>query len=65
MSDIRQISLPDEPHESLVIGFVGRFLERDMRPFVRALEDSDAWPRDIVDKMKGSGLFGATIVPGY
>lgn len=65
MSDVRQISLPDESHESLVIDSVDRFLERDVRPYVRALEDSDTWPKDIVDQMKALGLFGATISPGY
>ena len=51
--------------EVLILNSIDRFLERDVRPYVRELEDSDTWPADIVEKMKELGLFGATISPEY
>ena len=51
--------------ENLILDSVDRFLERDVRPYVRELEDQDIWPEEIVEKMKALGLFGATISPEY
>ena len=51
--------------ENLILNSVDRFLERDVRPYVRELEDQDIWPEEIVEKMKALGLFGATISPEY
>ena len=51
--------------ESLILDSVDRFLERDVRPHVRELEENDIWPAEIVEKMKELGLFGATIGEEY
>ena len=51
--------------ESLILDSVDRFLERDVRPHVRELEENDVWPEEIVGKMKELGLFGATIGEEY
>ena len=51
--------------ESLILDSVDRFLERDVRPHVRELEENDIWPEEIVEKMKELGLFGATIGEEY
>ena len=51
--------------ESLILDSVDRFLERDVRPHVRELEENDVWPEEIVEKMKELGLFGATIGEEY
>ena len=51
--------------ESLILDSVDRFLERDVRPYVRELEENDIWPEEIVEKMKALGLFGATIGEQY
>ena len=51
--------------ESLKLDSVDRFLERDVRPHVRELEENDIWPEAIVEKMKELGLFGATIGEEY
>ncbi len=51
--------------EALVLDSVDRFLERDVRPVAHDLEAADAYPGDIVAKMKDLGLFGATIAPEY
>jgi alkylation response protein AidB-like acyl-CoA dehydrogenase len=47
--------------ERLILDAVEKFLEKDVRPHVHALEKDDVYPAEIVEKMKGLGLFGATI----
>jgi len=47
--------------ELMVLDAVDRFLESEVRPYVRKLEDEDIYPSDIVEKMKEMGLFGCTI----
>ena len=49
----------------LILNAVDQFLERDVRPHVRALEAADEYPREIADKMAELGLFGATISRNY
>ena len=51
--------------EADVLDAVDRFLERDVRPVAHALEAADAYPAEIVEKLKVLGLFGATIAPEY
>ena len=51
--------------EALILQSVDRFLERDVRPFVHALEAADTYPAEIVEKLKTLGLFGATIAPEH
>jgi alkylation response protein AidB-like acyl-CoA dehydrogenase len=51
--------------ETAILDAIGRWLERDVRPHVRALEHDDVYPEDMVEQMKGLGLFGATIAPEY
>jgi alkylation response protein AidB-like acyl-CoA dehydrogenase len=54
-----------EEQEALMLQSVDRFLERDVRPVVHALEAADTYPAAIVEKLKTLGLFGATIAPEY
>ncbi len=54
---------PDE--EMMILESIDRFLELDVRPFVRELEQNDEYPAAIVDKMKDLGLFGCLISPDY
>ncbi len=51
--------------ERLVLDAVNAFLEREVRPVARELELADAYPAEIVEKMKALGLFGATIGEVY
>ena len=51
----------DAEQEALILDGIERFLDRDVRPHVAALEHDDIYPEDIVEKMKEMGLFGATI----
>jgi alkylation response protein AidB-like acyl-CoA dehydrogenase len=51
--------------EALILQSVERFLDRDVRPVVHALEAADTYPAAIVEKLKTLGLFGATIAPEF
>ena len=51
--------------ETLILESVDQFLERDVRPHVRALEAADEYPQAIADRMAEMGLFGATISAEY
>ena len=55
----------DSEQEALILDGIERFLDRDVRPHVAALEHDDIYPEDIVEKMKEMGLFGATISEAY
>src|SRR6516162_11761728 len=54
---------PDE--DGAILDAVGKWLERDVRPHVHALEHDDISPREMVEQMKALGLFGATIGTAY
>src|SRR6185369_7973462 len=47
--------------DRLILDSVERFLEREVKPHVHALEHDDIYPEEIVEGMKELGLFGATI----
>ena len=51
--------------EGEILDAIGRWLERDVRPHVLALEHADTYPEEMVEQMKALGLFGATIAEEY
>src|SRR5256714_15317399 len=55
----------DLEQEQLILDSVGRFLDREVKPHVHALEHDDIYPAEIVEGMKALGLFGATIGADY
>src|SRR5436853_7840917 len=55
----------DTEQEQLILDSVRRFLDREGKPHVHALEHDDIYPADIVEGMKALGLFGATIGADY
>src|SRR3954451_13887685 len=55
----------DAAQDRLILDSVGRFLDREVRPHVHALEDDDIYPEEIVEGMKALSLFGATIGTEY
>ena len=59
------LSQTSREDETAILDAVGKWLERDVRPHVRALEHDDVYPADMVEQMKALGLFGATISPEY
>jgi alkylation response protein AidB-like acyl-CoA dehydrogenase len=52
-------------NERLILEMVDKFLEMEVKPHVRALEQDDIYPSDIVEKMKEMGLFGCIIAREY
>lgn len=57
--------MSDTDQETLILDSVARFLDREVKPHVHALEHDDVWPAEIVDGMRELGLFGATIGANY
>jgi alkylation response protein AidB-like acyl-CoA dehydrogenase len=51
--------------EGLILDAVDAFIARDIAPVAHELEAQDAYPHEIVEKMKTLGLFGATIGTEY
>jgi alkylation response protein AidB-like acyl-CoA dehydrogenase len=48
-----------------ILAAIDRWLEREVKPHVAALERDDVWPERMVAQMAELGLFGATISPQY
>src|SRR5437763_16572378 len=63
--DARSMTEPDLDQDRLIFDSVERFLDREVKPHVHALEHDDIWPADIVAGMREPGLFGATIGAEY
>src|SRR5687767_6250799 len=55
----------DADQDRLILDSVERFLHREVKAHVHALEHDDIYPEDIVAGMKALGLFGATIGAEY
>ena len=54
-----------EAKDRALLEAIDRFLAREVRPHVRTLEHADAWPAEIVERMREMGLFGCTIDERY
>ena len=54
-----------QDEDDAILDAVGKWLERDVRPHVHALEKDDIYPAEMVEQMKALGLFGATIGQAY
>jgi alkylation response protein AidB-like acyl-CoA dehydrogenase len=63
MSEPRRQTDPEE--ERAILDAIARWLDRDVRGKVMALEHADQYPHEMVEQMKELGLFGATISPEY
>jgi alkylation response protein AidB-like acyl-CoA dehydrogenase len=48
-----------------IVEAVREFVERDVRPAAPALEHADRYPREMVERMKRMGLFGALVPAEY
>lgn len=51
--------------EAIILDSIDTFIKEDVLPHAHALEYSDTYPIEIVEKMKEMGLFGAIIDPKY
>ena len=58
---LRELDKNITEDEKLILGSVDKFLEKDVKPYVKEFESEDKYPQDIADKMAELGLFGATI----
>jgi alkylation response protein AidB-like acyl-CoA dehydrogenase len=48
-----------------ILDSIERWAERELRPVARKFDHADEYPEEIVEQMKGLGLFGATIAPEF
>jgi len=55
--------LPNE--KQLIIDEMRRFVEREVLPVAHDLEKQDIYPAELVEKLRGLGIFGATIPEAY
>mgnify|MGYP001380738786 CR=1 FL=1 len=62
---IRELDKNITEDEKLILDSVDKFLEKDVKPYVKEFESEDKYPQDIADKMADLGLFGATISQDY
>jgi alkylation response protein AidB-like acyl-CoA dehydrogenase len=61
-SSLRNID-PDD--EAQLLATIDRWVEKEVRPIVRAHDHADSYPAETVEQMKELGLFGATISQEY
>ncbi len=62
---LAKINLDTSENDKLILSSIDKFLEKDVKPYVKELESEDKYPKDIADKMAELGLFGATISEDY
>ena len=58
---LAKINLDTSENDKLILSSIDKFLEKDVKPYVKEFESEDKYPQDIADKMAELGLFGATI----
>lgn len=54
-----------EDLESAIVVTVRQFVNRDVRPAARALEQRDEYPEKFIETMKRLGIFGLAVSEGY
>jgi alkylation response protein AidB-like acyl-CoA dehydrogenase len=47
--------------EAAIVALVREFVDREVRPVVRELEHANAYPEQLIEQMKGLGIFGLAI----
>ena len=62
---LAKINLDTSENDKLILSSIDKFLEKDVKPYVKEFESEDKYPHDIADKMAELGLFGATISEDY
>ncbi len=51
--------------EQAVVEVVAEYVDRDVRPVVRELEQAGSYPEKLIDQMKELGCFGLAVPPPY
>ena len=57
------VTLTEE--QQLIVSEVRRFVEKEVMPVATELEHRDEYPTDLVEQLRGLGMFGATIPQEY
>jgi alkylation response protein AidB-like acyl-CoA dehydrogenase len=57
----RPVRPTDPADEEALLSVIDRWLDHEVAPQVARLEAEDIWPGELVDQMRGFGLFGAVI----
>ncbi len=65
MNARQQFDPAEQEQENLILDMLEKFLNSEVKPYVRELEHNDTYPEEIVEKMKDMGLFGCIIAPEY
>jgi alkylation response protein AidB-like acyl-CoA dehydrogenase len=59
------VALPSNPtdqiDEEAILATIEKWIVREVRPAVKRYDHADEWPAEIVEQMRGFGLFAATI----
>ena len=50
-----------DEHETAMVAVVRDFVNRDVRPVVRELEQADEYPEQLIKQMKSLGIFGLAV----
>jgi len=54
--------MPDlDEHETAMVAVVRDFVNREVRPAARELEQADSYPEQLIERMKSLGVFGLTV----
>jgi len=53
------------PDERAVVDTVRDFVDREVRPVARELEHANAYPQDLIGRMKALGVFGLAVPEAY
>ena len=51
--------------EAIILEAIEKWLQREVRPYARELDNAAEYPAEMVEQMKELGLFGATISQHY
>jgi alkylation response protein AidB-like acyl-CoA dehydrogenase len=51
--------------EQLVLDTVRAFVDRDVKPVVRSLEQTNTYPEELIERMKELGIFGLAVPPPW
>src|SRR3972149_7348725 len=57
------VTLTEE--QQMIVSEMRRFVEKEVMPVATELEHADEYPADLVEQLKGLGMFGATIPQQY
>jgi alkylation response protein AidB-like acyl-CoA dehydrogenase len=53
------------PEELAYVGTIARFVDREVRPVVRDLEQANTFPAELIERMRALGVFGLEVPEAY